>query len=110
VRTARTATLLCLAITTGLESRYLRSRVPDNQWRRADEAGKDSRTVDCSARRSASSRRPCRQHVPTATVIPAWLVRFFITRIPIQFAIITPTCCARLVHWSRLRLANTTLS
>jgi len=34
--------LFCLAVATGSGSWYLRVRVPDNQWRRTDEAGRKS--------------------------------------------------------------------
>jgi tetratricopeptide (TPR) repeat protein len=39
---AKAAILLCLTVATGAGSWYLRVRVPDKQWRLADEAGKRS--------------------------------------------------------------------
>ncbi|MFI5459254.1 MAG: tetratricopeptide repeat protein [Isosphaerales bacterium] len=42
MRTAKAAILFCLAVATGSGSWYLRVRVPDNQWRRTDEAGRKS--------------------------------------------------------------------
>jgi tetratricopeptide (TPR) repeat protein len=42
VQTAKAAILFCLAVATGSGSWYLRVRVPDNQWRRIDEAGRKS--------------------------------------------------------------------
>jgi len=39
VQTAKAAILLCLAMATGAGTWYLHVQVPDNQWRRPNEAG-----------------------------------------------------------------------
>ena len=42
MQSAKAAMLFCLTVATGTGSWYLRVRVPDNQWRRPDEAGRES--------------------------------------------------------------------
>ncbi len=42
VQSARAAALICLVLASALGTWYLRVRVPDKDWRRADEAGEQS--------------------------------------------------------------------
>jgi hypothetical protein len=42
VQSTKAATLICLVLATGLGTWYLRVRVPDNDWHRADLAGQRS--------------------------------------------------------------------
>ncbi len=46
METAKAAILLCLTVATGLGSWYLGVQVPDNQWRRPDQAGQRSMYQD----------------------------------------------------------------